>query len=84
MISGFYPKSPPPSPPSACIVLVTAAISKSPDVSNKNPSPSPYSEGVVLIPAALTTTPSLSQNPHHPALIIQVFTVSTIDTYSKF
>ena len=75
MIPGLSLKSPPPSPHSAGIVLVPAALSKAPVLSIKTPSPSPHSAGVVLVPAALSTTPGLSQIPHHPALIIQVFTV---------
>ena len=72
MIPGLSLKTPPFSPHSAGIVLVPAAISKAPVLSIKILSPSPHSAGVVLVPAALSTTPGLSQNPHHPALIIQV------------
>ena len=75
MITGLCLKTLPPSPHSAGIVLVPAALSKAPVLSIKTPSPSPHSAGVVLVPAALSTTHGLSQNPHHPALIIQVFTV---------
>ena len=75
MIPGLSFKTPPPSPHSAGIVLVPAALSKASVLSINTPSHNPHYTGVVLVPAAISTTPGVSQNPHHPALIIQVFTV---------
>ena len=75
MIPGLSPKTSPPSPHTAGIVLVPDALSKAPVLSMRTPLPSPHSAGVVLVPAALSTTPGLSPNPQHPALISKVFTV---------